>query len=671
MKFIICSIALIFNFVVTLNLQAQNTDPYNLSFDGNESNMIGFNDNWQFLKSIYFRINSDTICKINGKSSLSLSLDERTDFNNGYGFFYQKLPIPSYTKKLELSCWSRGVQLNNTYLYCHITNSDNQIIGVDSVKLPNSINWKKSKLKLQLPSLKNKRILYISFNSYNHSVGWVDNLEIRLDGIPYYQKMNSQEFSQPNSMSFIENADSLSDQNMDLKYLHTPSVIGIGESSHGSHEQLILRNKLIKHLVENENAKLIIFEFDESFAATMNKYINNEVIDTNFNLEDYFKDLPNRNHIYQNQETIDLIKFLRQYNDKHNDKVNFTGMDYSFGGDEWISFQMSYDGDKGRDKYMATQALKHIENFCKEGRKTIIWGHLGHIMHESGDITYFKTNNTGKWLSDKLGKNYYVIGLFTGKGSVLVNPIFEPTVLNLVTPIPYSLEESCMLTNQNTLYFNTSTQSKLDSITSFRFTGTGIERRQFHSFIKVKKLFDAVAYIKESKITDFILLTKKPIPADTLIYNKVHYKRATQKSTNIKISYSPLSVNKIKDGIYLNDNDKNGIAWKSTANDTIYLKNQPYIDIDNLLLFDFFVSEGKYNMYIYFNQTAKELYNDIEFSSMIGLVIGGKLIFNNRKFTVKSNLLPSSIILSNLSISDIQLIEKKYPKKTYWSNKPK
>lgn len=664
MKLLAYIIAFIVNFIFVLNLNAQHTDPYNLSFDGEVYTPIGFSDNWQFLKSSYFQINRDTLCKFYGKSSLSFSLTERTDFNKGCGFFYQKLPIASTTKELELSCWSRGVQMNNTYLHCHVTNAQNQMISIDSVKLPQSIHWEKSKLKLSLPASTDKRILYISFNSYDHSEGWVDNLDIRLDGIPYYQKMNYLSSSQTKSKSFIEKSDSLSFKNLDLRSLHTPAVIGIGESSHGSHEQMLLRNKLIEYLVLNENAKLIILECNQTFASNLNKYIHHEKIDADINIKDYFesgKDIEYGKHVV-NQETIDLIKFLRQYNDKNIDKVNVAGMDLPLISGVKDSIRMhSYDYDKDRDKSMAIQALKHIKTYGKQGEKTIIWGHLGHIMHEPGDITYYNTYNTGKWLSNQLGNNYFIIGLFTSKGSILVNP-YCPTELTLATPIRYSLEESCMLTNHNTLFFNTATQTKLDSITSFRFTGVGIERRQFHPFVNVKKLFDAVAYTKESRPCDFTFLRSKPVAADTLIYYQEHPKREDNQPSNIKMIYTPLSKTKLKDGVYLDDDE-------SSNNDTISLQNRPCIDIKNILLFDFMVSDCQYQMCMYLDNKAKRQYNDIQIYTKMGIVIGGKFFFHGIKTDVTSNFLPSGIMLGNLSLDEIQLIEKKYPKKTYWRNK--
>lgn len=100
-------------------------------------------------------------------------------------------------------------------------------------------------------------------------------------------------------------------------------VIGLGEATHGTKEFFELKNKIFKYLVEHHDVKL--FGIEANFAACydINKYI--------LTGEGNAKEALSRNGywVWQSQEVIDLIEWMKDYNkDKTSiEKIQFYGYD--------------------------------------------------------------------------------------------------------------------------------------------------------------------------------------------------------------------------------------------------------------------------------------------------------------------------------------------------------
>ena len=132
-------------------------------------------------------------------------------------------------------------------------------------------------------------------------------------------------FSQKNIKS-IELSDSGSILNADyLKSLDSTfekvTLIGLGESTHGTSEFTIIRGEIFKYLVENHNYTVFFLEADFNACSRVNRYIQGA--------EDASKEalIEVRLWPWLTQELLDLIEWMRSYNQNHDNRLKFVGCD--------------------------------------------------------------------------------------------------------------------------------------------------------------------------------------------------------------------------------------------------------------------------------------------------------------------------------------------------------
>ena len=103
-------------------------------------------------------------------------------------------------------------------------------------------------------------------------------------------------------------------------------VLLLGESTHGTEEFYQIRSDITKHLVENNDYNIILFETDWFNLYNVNKYINN-----NSESDDVFEALININNfpkwLWKNNVIIELIEWLRMYNTLTNKNIYILGLD--------------------------------------------------------------------------------------------------------------------------------------------------------------------------------------------------------------------------------------------------------------------------------------------------------------------------------------------------------
>ncbi len=100
-------------------------------------------------------------------------------------------------------------------------------------------------------------------------------------------------------------------------------IVGLGEGTHGTKEFNELRISIIKQLITNKGFTVLCFE--NSFGDS---YYLNEVINSNDSMEPSMKKYMIK--LWQTPEIRDFLYWLRDYNNTHERKVTFAGMDFNF-----------------------------------------------------------------------------------------------------------------------------------------------------------------------------------------------------------------------------------------------------------------------------------------------------------------------------------------------------
>lgn len=113
------------------------------------------------------------------------------------------------------------------------------------------------------------------------------------------------------------------DLNSISQFLSNKSIVALGESTHGTSEFYTLRLRMIQHMVTQLNFRVIALETNFSNA----QYINDYILGGPGNAKDALQKL--YGWVYNNQEFVQIVEWLRGYNDNQSvsNKVTFYGFD--------------------------------------------------------------------------------------------------------------------------------------------------------------------------------------------------------------------------------------------------------------------------------------------------------------------------------------------------------
>lgn len=149
-------------------------------------------------------------------------------------------------------------------------------------------------------------------------------------------------------------------------------VVAIGEPGHGAHEPLALRNRIVQFLVEQRRITAVALETSFTEARAVSEYVNGGEGDAASIVREHFS--WGFGHYGEN---VQLVSWLREYNETHTPKVRFYGMDLS-GADDNGSFP------NGRVAIDAVTAyLKRIDEAGSRHIREAVVPFLGRFSDES------------------------------------------------------------------------------------------------------------------------------------------------------------------------------------------------------------------------------------------------------------------------------------------------
>ena len=129
------------------------------------------------------------------------------------------------------------------------------------------------------------------------------------------------------------------------------SVVGLGESTHGSHEQFELKHRMVRFLVEEMGFRTVAFEADFASGVMIDRYVLSGEGD------------PQRlvaqlsSPFWATEEILDLVEWMRDYNETHDDPVRF------FGSDLLQLRQLSFDEVTTYVSETAPERLDELEGY--------------------------------------------------------------------------------------------------------------------------------------------------------------------------------------------------------------------------------------------------------------------------------------------------------------------
>ncbi|WP_345989363.1 erythromycin esterase family protein [Chryseobacterium sp. Chry.R1] len=108
------------------------------------------------------------------------------------------------------------------------------------------------------------------------------------------------------------------------KFIGNSKIVGLGESTHGSSEVYKMKYRISEYLIKNLNYNIFSLEANMPESYVMNNYINKNT--------DSPKDVLRGMYfwLWQTQETLDFVEWLKLHNENMNNKVLFDGFDMQY-----------------------------------------------------------------------------------------------------------------------------------------------------------------------------------------------------------------------------------------------------------------------------------------------------------------------------------------------------
>lgn len=97
-------------------------------------------------------------------------------------------------------------------------------------------------------------------------------------------------------------------------------VVGLGESTHGSHEVFQLKHRLLEYLVTQQGFTTLALEVDYGWGKILNEYIQTGGDSLMMRKAAGF-------YVWNTTEFWDMVAWMRDYNQQHAAKIRYVGID--------------------------------------------------------------------------------------------------------------------------------------------------------------------------------------------------------------------------------------------------------------------------------------------------------------------------------------------------------
>lgn len=348
----------------------------NLSFDEagvvNPQQPVGWSTQW-----VGYEISLDSVNVKSG--TYSLKSDRQPEEDSGYAISRQSIPADLVKgKELEIRVWMRSdnIQNGNAVFRIAVFGEDSdplEFIQFPEGGLTGNAGWKQYTAKTTV----SEKASQVSLDAFHNGEGtaWFDNVEIYIDGEKYIPTPEDPWSATKEQIEWLKeniiplNTDNPSSNFSDFENLkplfQNAEIIGLGEATHGTREFFRMKHRIIKWFAQQQDTTIFAIEANMPEARAINEYVNSG----NGNPKELLADL--HYWTWNTEEMLQLIEWMRNYNESGKGKVEFWGFDMAFpkvAADSVHSFVRKADPtfeEELKDSYKFTKdpdALRRIDD---------------------------------------------------------------------------------------------------------------------------------------------------------------------------------------------------------------------------------------------------------------------------------------------------------------------
>jgi erythromycin esterase len=327
------SILLLFLFSTISSVVAQPVR--NLNFDEpgivNTKQPVGWATQW-----VGYELSLDSVNVHSGR--FSLKSERLPEHDSGYAIARQNIPAELFAgKELEVRVWIRSESIQNGNAVFRIAVFNEELDALEFIQFPEgglteTIEWDLYTANTYI----SEEAQHISLDAFHNGEGtaWFDNVEIYVDGekydpdsyVPWSATTEQVDWLKENVIPLESaNPDSgFSDLEKLKPLFHNAEIIGLGEATHGTREFFQMKHRFVEWFSHRQDTVIFTIEANMPEARAINEYIHSG----NGNPEELLASL--HYWTWNTDEVLQLIEWMRDYNQSGKGKVEFWGFDMAF-----------------------------------------------------------------------------------------------------------------------------------------------------------------------------------------------------------------------------------------------------------------------------------------------------------------------------------------------------
>lgn len=238
-------------------------------------------------------------------------------------------------KHVEVSCYLKTKETDTlTQVFLFLDQSTGNPI-VSNPNFVSSSNWQKVSFSHSFTDENKEGNLLIALQTSGSGTIWVDDFQLKIEGelygigSPDFREPTAKEINFLNQKACEISSLDVNTGNQELvamgKMIGDAKVVALGENSHGSAPIYKMKLRIVKYLVEELGFSVFALESPAIEANYINKY----VVQGEGTLEGVIKNLAYKS--WQTQEMLEIIEWLKEYNESGKIKVEFRGFDMQNG----------------------------------------------------------------------------------------------------------------------------------------------------------------------------------------------------------------------------------------------------------------------------------------------------------------------------------------------------
>lgn len=305
----------------------------NLDFE-----VTGWNNtprHWYTSKMVY-TVKADDTVKYTGKYSLYMQGIKK---GNSFGAATSQFPIEHAAgKKIRFSGFIKTEDVKDGYagFWWRVDGTGKQrTLAFDNMAgrgAAGTSDWKEYVIEMDVPA--NGKGIFFGMLLIGSGKAWFDNIKITVDGKPYAQTKPVPVLPAKDEIKWlkanviplksVEPNDPLDDLTKLKKIIGNRRIVALGEGTHGTKEFFKMKHRLVRFLAEEMGFTIFAIEANMPEARAVNKYILTGEGDPKKALAGmYF-------WTWNTQEVLDMIEWMRKFNQSGKGKIQFYGFDMQF-----------------------------------------------------------------------------------------------------------------------------------------------------------------------------------------------------------------------------------------------------------------------------------------------------------------------------------------------------